>query len=277
MPWACRAAAAACGAAIALSGAGGIGSPARPGAVDACPAAVEVRPLPLAAAEARPSPGSSHTTPSGNASNPSPTADYRHRLTPTPYGWPRLDHWCVWIEPGADTGPAALWDGRWRQAVDGALEAWRSQLPITVVDEPQRAQVLVLRRRPPLQNRRASHGRAELSLREVRHGTAGQASGGWILEPLVTVQLSPGQGLQPMQATALHELGHAFGLWGHSDQAGDAMAAVPGARPVLTLSPRDRATLRWLQAQPGLATVDGVSPAGGRPAARLAPAAPGAN
>jgi predicted Zn-dependent protease len=55
-----------------------------------------------------------------------------------------------------------------------------------------------------------------------------------------------------MQATALHELGHAFGLWGHSDDPADAMAAVPGAVPVLELTPRDRATFRWLQQQPGL-------------------------
>ena len=66
------------------------------------------------------------------------------------------------------------------------------------------------------------------------------------------VLISPGQAPQGIQATALHELGHAFGLWGHSDRAGDAMAAQPGAKPVLELSPRDRATLRWLQGQPGL-------------------------
>jgi predicted Zn-dependent protease len=50
----------------------------------------------------------------------------------------------------------------------------------------------------------------------------------------------------------LHELGHAFGLWGHSDQAGDAMAAKPGSIPILELSERDQRTLRWLQQQPGL-------------------------
>jgi predicted Zn-dependent protease len=50
----------------------------------------------------------------------------------------------------------------------------------------------------------------------------------------------------------LHELGHAFGLWGHSDQPSDAMAAKPGAKPILELSERDQRTLRWLQQQPGL-------------------------
>jgi hypothetical protein len=106
--------------------------------------------------------------------------------------------------------------------------------------------VLVQRRRPPIQNNRASHGRALLQLLEVRR------SGMWQLEPRVEVLISPGQAEPAMKATALHELGHAFGLWGHSEQAGDAMAVSPGARPVLQLSGRDRATLQWLQRQPGL-------------------------
>jgi hypothetical protein len=46
---------------------------------------------------------------------------------------------------------------------------------------------------------------------------------------------------------------------------------------VLELSPRDRATLLWLQAQPGLADPARVSPAGARPAAGPTPLAPGAN
>jgi predicted Zn-dependent protease len=70
-----------------------------------------------------------------------------------------------------------------------------------------------------------------------------------VLEPSVEVLLSPGQRPVAIEATALHELGHAFGLWGHSDRAADAMAAVPGSAPVLELTPRDLATLRWLYRQ----------------------------
>jgi predicted Zn-dependent protease len=66
----------------------------------------------------------------------------------------------------------------------------------------------------------------------------------------VRVLISPDQRLEALQATALHELGHAFGLWGHSDQSDDAMAATPGRQPILRLSPRDRATVRWLYGQP---------------------------
>ena len=178
-------------------------------------------------------------------------ADYRQALKPTPAGWPRRDHWCVWVEPITDLGPTGIWQQRWREAVLAALTSWQRQLSISLVGDAAQAQVLVQRRRPPIQNQRASHGRAQLQLLEVQRG------GPWQLEPRVEVLISPGQGPRAMQATALHELGHAFGLWGHSDQAGDVMARQPGAQPLLQLSGRDRATLEWLQLQPGL---QGASP-----------------
>ncbi len=177
--------------------------------------------------------------PSGN--------DYRQQLAGTTLGWPRRDHWCVWVEPVSSAGPAARWDEAWLEAVERALASWAELVPISRVVNPEQAQVRILRRRPPLRGGRASHGRAELQLVVV------QRQGQRLLEPQVAVQISPGQRPSAMQATALHELGHAFGLWGHSDLAGDAMAAVPGPTPVLELSPRDRATFLWLQQQPGLA------------------------
>ena len=175
---------------------------------------------------------------------------YSRRLKTTPAGWPSRQHWCVWVEPVSAKGPGAIWEQRWHQAVQAALSTWQDQLPIQVVSDPLRAQVLVERRRPPRLNNRASNGRALLQLREV------QREQRWQREPLVTVLISPGQAQTAIQATSLHELGHAFGLWGHSDQAGDALAVKAGPIPVLELSPRDRATLRWLQEQPGLNQAD---------------------
>ena len=86
--------------------------------------------------------------------------------------------------------------------------------------------------------------RSILELRRVLRGERPR------LEPSVEVLLSPGQRQPAIEAAALHELGHAIGLWGHSAQPGDAMAAIPGANPVLSLSERDRATVRWLYQQP---------------------------
>jgi predicted Zn-dependent protease len=175
--------------------------------------------------------------------------DYRDRISTTPLGWPRLDRWCVWVEPLSSAGPQTPWEQRWLEAVDHALTQWQALLPLVRVNDPAAAQIRILRRRPPLRQGAsgrmvASNGRATLELRRVLRGDRS------FLEPSVEVLLSPGQRQQAIEAAALHELGHAVGLWGHSDQPGDAMAAIPGASPVLTLSERDRATLRWLYAQP---------------------------
>ena len=179
-----------------------------------------------------------------------PGADYRQRIAISPWGPPILPSWCVWIEPPADSPGAAAEAERWSGAVEAALASWGELVRLQRVDDPQRAQVLLLRRRPPLREEgngrlRASNGRSQLSLVLVRRRQQ------QLLEPRVIVWLNPGQRQQVIQAAALHELGHAFGLWGHSDQSGDAMAASPAGPPVLRLTSRDVATWRWLQSLPG--------------------------
>ena len=212
---------------------------------DPCPAALASSPLEPPAAAA------------GQGSHPirepypppvqPPANDYRYRIATTPWGPPILPSWCVWIEPAAQNPGAEA--GRWSLAVEAALASWGELVQLNRVEDPQRAQVLLLRRRPPLRDDgsgrlRASNGRSELALVLVRRHQQ------QLLEPRVIVQVNPEQRQQVVQAAALHELGHAFGLWGHSDQAGDAMAASPANPPVLALSSRDRATWRWLRQLP---------------------------
>jgi predicted Zn-dependent protease len=132
--------------------------------------------------------------------------------------------------------------------VDAALDRWSALVPLQRVPDPERAQVLLERRKPPLRavgrGWRASNGRSHLQLLEVRRRDV------WRFEPQVTVLVSPHLRAEVQQATALHELGHAFGLWGHSPEPTDAMAVHQGQRPVLELSERDRLTLRWVRDQP---------------------------
>ena len=171
---------------------------------------------------------------------------YASSIATTSLGPPVLKHWCVWVQPAAAT-PANRWDQRWLDQVSSALTTWRALVPLTLVDNPDQANVLIHRQRPARRRVagvwRASNGRTQLQVVDV------QRQGRRRLEPLVKVMVSPGLRSEALQATALHELGHAFGLWGHSSVPTDVLAISQGERPVLVPSQRDRLTLAWVMQQ----------------------------
>ena len=172
---------------------------------------------------------------------------YASSIATTSLGPPVLKHWCVWVQPAAAT-PANRWDQRWLDQVSSALTTWDALVPLTLVDSPDHANVLIHRQRPARRQVagvwRASNGRTQLQVVDV------QRQGRLKLEPLVKVMVSPGLRAEALQATALHELGHAFGLWGHSSVPTDVLAISQGERPVLAPSERDRLTLAWVMQQP---------------------------
>ena len=172
---------------------------------------------------------------------------YASSIATTSLGPPVLKHWCVWVQPAAAT-PVNRWDQRWLDQVSSALTTWGALVPLTLVDSPDQANVLIHRQRPARRQVagvwRASNGRTQLQVVDV------QRQGRRRLEPLVKVMVSPGLRAEALQATALHELGHAFGLWGHSSVPTDVLAISQGERPVLVPSQRDRLTLTWVMQQP---------------------------
>ena len=171
---------------------------------------------------------------------------YASSIATTSLGPPVLKHWCVWVQPAAAT-PANRWDQRWLDQVSSALTTWGALVPLTLVDNPEQANVLIHRQHPARRQVagvwRASNGRTQLQIVDV------QRQGRRRLEPLVKVMVSPGLRAEALQATALHELGHAFGLWGHSSVPTDVLAISQGERPVLVPSQRDRLTLAWVMQQ----------------------------
>ena len=171
---------------------------------------------------------------------------YASSIATTSLGPPVLKHWCVWVQPAAAT-PVNRWDQRWLDQVSSALNTWGALVPLTLVDNPDQANVLIHRQRPARRQVagvwRASNGRTQLQVVDV------QRQGRRRLEPLVKVMVSPGLRAEALQATALHELGHAFGLWGHSSVPTDVLAISQGERPVLVPSQRDRLTLAWVLQQ----------------------------
>ena len=171
---------------------------------------------------------------------------YASSIATTSLGPPVLKQWCVWVQPAAAT-PANRWDQRWLDQVSSALTTWGALVPLTLVDNPDQANVLIHRQRPARRQVagvwRASNGRTQLQVVDV------QRQGRRRLEPLVKVMVSPGLRAEALQATALHELGHAFGLWGHSSVPTDVLAISQGESPVLVPSQRDRLTLAWVMQQ----------------------------
>ena len=198
---------------------------------DLCPPQQQIRTLQVALE--RPDPGQA--------------PGYASSLATTSFGPPVLKHWCVWIQP-ADVTPANRWDQRWWNAVSSALTTWGGLVPLTRVNSPERANVLIQRQRPPRRQVagvwRASNGRTQLQVVDVERLERRR------LEPQVKVMVSPELRAEALQATALHELGHAFGLWGHSSDPSDALAVNQGESPVLVPSERDRLTLEWVMQQP---------------------------
>ena len=172
---------------------------------------------------------------------------YASSIATTSLGPPVLKHWCVWVQPAAAATPVNRWDQRWLDQVSSALTTWGALVPLTLVDNPEQANVLIHRQRPARRQVagvwRASNGRTQLQVVDV------QRQGRRRLEPLVKVMVSPGLRAEALQATALHELGHAFGLWGHSSVPTDVLAISQGERPVLVPSQRDRLTLAWVMQQ----------------------------
>ena len=133
---------------------------------DACPPAQAVRVVetrPLRRVDVASSPG------------------YGSELAATSLGWPSLPQWCVWVEPASAL--TDRWEQRWLKAVDAALDQWAGILPVKMVQVPEKAQIRLVRQRPPRRQLngewRASNGRSRLQVLEVRRQGCGGLSPAW--------------------------------------------------------------------------------------------------
>jgi predicted Zn-dependent protease len=131
----------------------------------------------------------------------------------------------------------------WRTQMRSVVEQWGDYLPLQQIEDSEGADIVIWRRRPPPRrvgdDFRAAAARVSYDLywREQQLGHRFE------------ILLSPTQGTDAAQAALRHELGHALGIWGHSDRPTDVMYYSQVRHPPM-ISPRDLGTLRYVYEQP---------------------------
>ncbi|WP_339458815.1 peptidase [Nodularia spumigena] len=133
----------------------------------------------------------------------------------------------------------------WFSSVLETVQEWSAYLPLVVVEQPDIADITILRKAPPLQfSRDANFLRARSA-----QATYELYNSNNILSHRFTILLSPTQTGVFLKAASRHELGHALGIWGHSDLPTDALYFSQVRNPP-SISPRDVNTLKRVYEQP---------------------------
>ena len=149
----------------------------------------------------------------------------------------------VYVEP-----PKAVSEKQsqaWVKAVLQGVQEWNTYLPLTIVEQPEIADITIVRKAPPLQISPGSNiTRARSAQTTYELYTSNK-----VLSHRFTILLSPSQTGEYLIAAARHEFGHALGIWGHSPRQTDALYFSQVRNP-LPISSRDVNTLKRVYEQP---------------------------
>jgi predicted Zn-dependent protease len=129
----------------------------------------------------------------------------------------------------------------WVKAVSSTVQEWSAYLPLQIVEASELADITIFRKAPPLQGNppRARSAQTTYNLYTKNN----------ILYHRFNILLSPSQMGEYLIAAARHELGHALGIWGHSQLQSDALYFSQVRNPPL-ISTRDVNTLKRVYKQP---------------------------
>ncbi|MFN6530885.1 peptidase [Nostoc sp. ChiSLP03a] len=173
------------------------------------------------------------------------SGDYFSQITTTQVGYLVWSQFPVrvYVEP-----PKAVSEKQAQAWVNGVLQGiqeWSTYLPLTVVEQPEIADITIVRKAPPLQISPGSNiPRARSAQTTYELYTSNK-----VLSHRFTILLSPSQTGEYLIAATRHEFGHALGIWGHSPLQTDALyfSQVRNPSPI---SARDVNTLKRVYEQP---------------------------
>ncbi|WP_210404146.1 hypothetical protein [Chroococcidiopsis sp. TS-821] len=176
------------------------------------------------------------------------SGDYFSEIKPTEVGyliWSQLPIKVYIQQPRLETHNANRLRS-WANEVWQAIQEWGVYLPLQVVEQPDIADIKILRSSPPLRiapNEKFPRARSAETTYEL------YVNSERILSHRCSILLSPNQTGKYLQAAARHEFGHALGIWGHSPNPNDALYFSQVRNPP-SISARDVNTLKRVYQQP---------------------------
>lgn len=142
---------------------------------------------------------------------------------------------------------------QWVAVVEKALGEWNLYLPLVEVNQPELADITIERSPPPI----GVTLNPETGQFEFPRARSAQTRYNFYLKPgtpshlshRMMIQIKPGLSNESILSAARHELGHALGIWGHSQIETDALyfSQVRNSPPI---SSRDINTLKKVYQQP---------------------------